>query len=228
MRPPASIPVPRRPGRPANQPGNDHRDRLLDAAAALFARQGAAATSLTQIARAVELTPAMVHYYFRTRDQLLDAVVDERIGPLIERVTGPALGDGAEAEGTIAMIVGLARRMLQTAEQAPWFPPLWIREIVSDGGLLRERMLQRFALPRGQVIVARIAAAQARGEINPALEPRMVFISVLGLTLLPLATASIWRRLPEPGRLDTDALARHVSALLTSGLGTPPTERDSS
>jgi AcrR family transcriptional regulator len=62
--------------------GATQRTRLLDAALALFARQSIAETTLGAIAKEAGVTPAMVHYYFRTRDQLLDVLIDERFVPL--------------------------------------------------------------------------------------------------------------------------------------------------
>jgi hypothetical protein len=43
------------------------RESLLDAAVALFAEQGVAATSSAKIAARAGVTPAMVHYHFRCR-----------------------------------------------------------------------------------------------------------------------------------------------------------------
>ena len=55
---------------------------MLDVALGMFARQGIVETTLGAIAREAGVTPAMVHYYFKTRDQLLDVLIDERFGPL--------------------------------------------------------------------------------------------------------------------------------------------------
>ena len=79
----------RPPGRPATDPLHDARNLLLAAATSLFAKQGVAATTFANIAQEAGLTPAMVHYYFKDREQLLDAVVDERLAPLIVSVWKP-------------------------------------------------------------------------------------------------------------------------------------------
>lgn len=209
----------RRPGRPAAQaesPGQ--RDKLVDAAVALFARHGVAATSTKAIAAEAGVTPALVHYYFRDRETLLDAIFDERLQPLIEQVFGALQGD---ATNTIARIQALAGQLIRTASATPWFPGLWIREIVSTEGQLRERLLQRVALRRAQFVAAPLAAAHAQGQINPGLEPALVMVSLIGLTLLPLATTHIWRQLPGAADIDTDTLVRHVTALLGHGLSVP-------
>ncbi len=54
----------RRPGRPSGAArGAQQRDRLLDAALELFARQGIVDTTLGEMAREAGFTPAMMHYY---------------------------------------------------------------------------------------------------------------------------------------------------------------------
>ena len=68
----------RRPGRPSGAQHGEPRTLLLDVALVLFARQGIMETTLGAIAREAGVTPAMVHYYFKTRDQLLDVLIDER------------------------------------------------------------------------------------------------------------------------------------------------------
>lgn len=126
----------RRPG-----PSDSHsRERLLDEALKLFAERGIANTTLAQIAEAAEVTSAMVHYRFESRDKLLDAIVEERLAPQIREIWEPA--DFAR-ESVLEVIQGIARRVLSIIDHAPWLPPLWLREIIQEGGMLRERVMQR-------------------------------------------------------------------------------------
>ena len=132
----------RRPGRPTGSArGPEQRARLLDAALTLFARQGIVDTTLGAIAREAGFTPAMVHYYFKTRDQLLDVLIDERFLPLRAAIGGVF---EANPDDPVAAITQLARGMVAVAVENPWFPPLWVREVISEGGLLRQRMHERF------------------------------------------------------------------------------------
>uniref|UniRef100_UPI00339D9490 TetR/AcrR family transcriptional regulator n=1 Tax=Cupriavidus necator TaxID=106590 RepID=UPI00339D9490 len=206
-------PARRSPGRPAaGQPGQ--RERILDAATELFSRQGVAGTPVKSIAAQAGVTPALVHYYFSDRELMLDAVADEKLQPL---VAGVFAADAGEAD-PMAMLIGIAGRLIRTASATPWFPGLWIREVASGDGALRERVLDRFALQRAGALRGPLAAAIAGGKLNAQLEPALVMPSLIGLTLLPLATTHIWRRLPGAETVDTDTLVRHVCALLTHGL----------
>jgi len=217
--PAARTTSPRRPGRPVrpSQGGPDQRDRLLDAAVAEFSRHGVAGTPIRAIATAAGVTPALVHYYFPDREQLLDAVVDERLRPLMESV----FADAAATTDPAALLIGLAQRLIRAAAATPWLPGIWLREIADVDGQLHARVLARIALHPTHAVLTPLAAARSRGELHPDLQPPLLMASLIGLAMLPMATRHMWQRMPGAEQIDTEALVRHVSALLAHGLALP-------
>ena len=215
----SSAPAARKPGRPTGSGrGPEQRARLLDAALALFARQGIVETTLGQVAREAGFTPAMMHYYFKTRDQLLDVLIDERFLPLRAKLSGSFQ---AHPDDPVASITLLVQRLVEVAGEYPWFPSLWIREVISEGGLLKQRMHERFGDANQKSGIAYIEKWQNEGKLNAQLEPTLVFLSVIGLAILPLATSSMWRNDPARRKLTADDIARHAVALLTQGVARP-------
>ena len=207
----------RRPGRPSGSArGPEQRSRLLDAALALFARQGIVDTTLGEIAREAGFTPAMMHYYFKTRDQLLDVLIDERFAPLRAGIGVPFQEN---PDDPVAAITQLAQRLVKTASDNPWFPSLWVREVISDGGLLRQRMHERFGDAAQKASLLAIARWQKEGRLNAGLEPSLVFVTLLGMTILPLATSKLWRNDPARCNIGSEEIARHAVALLVQGVG---------
>ena len=201
-------------GRPgADAP--DLRPRLLDAALACYAARGIAATSLRDIARHAGVTPALLHYYFGDRGQLVDAVVAERLLPAIAPLRESVQRAGGDVAALVAAFVN---GMAGVIERHPWLPAVWVREVVSEGGALRDLLVERIGPSIAHLMAARFAAAQARGELNPALDPRLLMVSLIGLTLFPAAGAPIWRRLFAADDLGVDDLRRHALALLDTGL----------
>lgn len=211
---------PRRPGRPRQQPtGNnkaatDQRAALLDAAVRLFAHQGIAGTSLQAVARAAGVTPALLHYYFGNREQLLDLVVSERLLPVLARILQGVVAAGFEDPR--ALVRTLVPVVMTTVSEHPWLPPLWVREILTDGGALRDRMLTNARLV-APLVRERLAAAQRAGQINPDVDTRLLLVSIIGLTLFPLAAAPIWRQLFDAGDITTETMVQHTLALLERG-----------
>ena len=150
----------RTPGRPAGKrretDAADPRAQLLDAAIACFVRKGIAATTLREIAREAHVTPALLNYYFGDKAQLQAALVEERLMPALGLLREPLQRAGDDVAATIAGFVGGVGRI---AIAHPWLPPLWVREVLCEGGALREVLFERIgpAIPR--MMAARFAAA---------------------------------------------------------------------
>jgi AcrR family transcriptional regulator len=64
--------------RAVDQP-RSKRDRLVDAATELIYRQGIEITTLADIAGAAEVPLGNVYYYFKTKDEIIDAVVQSHL-----------------------------------------------------------------------------------------------------------------------------------------------------
>nr|WP_270038192.1 helix-turn-helix domain-containing protein [Klebsiella pneumoniae] len=60
----------------AVKPGTANREQLMDIALTLFARDGAGRVSLNAIAKEAGVTPAMLHYYFSSRDALVTQLIE--------------------------------------------------------------------------------------------------------------------------------------------------------
>ena len=68
--------------------GPSKRERLVSSAAKLVHRQGIERTTLAQVAADADVPLGNVYYYFKTRDELLRAVVDARLAEVREFLAG--------------------------------------------------------------------------------------------------------------------------------------------
>ncbi|MCL4685210.1 TetR/AcrR family transcriptional regulator [Myxococcota bacterium] len=80
-------------------PGQDTRDRLLDAAERRFAAAGFAATSLRAVTGEAGVNVAAAHYHFGSKRELLRAVFARRMAPVnaerLERLDALEAGPGS-------------------------------------------------------------------------------------------------------------------------------------
>ena len=205
----------RRPGRPPADQAN-LRERLLDAALECFKTTSIAATSLRSIAVAAGVTPAMVHYYFGSKERLLEAFISERILPEIATLAASVRAAGEDPRALIAAFV---RGLHAAVVRRPWLPALWLREVIGEHGALREMLFKHVAERVPRLLVQRFAALQKEGAVSADLDPRLLVVSLVGLTLFPLAAQSIWCRLFDAEDIDVAALERHTLALLDHGFG---------
>jgi AcrR family transcriptional regulator len=204
----------RPPGRPAASLEQDAREQLIAAATELFSKQGAAATTFAMIAVRAGLSPAMLHYYFKSRDQLLDAVVEERLAPLVAAVWSPVVSNVELPQ----LIRGIVERMLAGVERMPWIPSTWMREVLNEDGLLRSRMLRRLPRDKIQILREAIQRDQKKGTVNPDLDPTLSVFSLIGLVMMHMATLNLVAEVSAskpPGR---KAICRHITGLLLCGL----------
>ena len=206
---------PRRPGRPRADEANQ-RERLLDAAVVCFAGDGIAATSLRTIALKAGVTPALVHYYFGSKEQLVEAFIAERMTPVAAALRASLLAAGPDPRALMAAFV---RGMHDVVARFPWWPALWVREVLNEKGALRDVLLKQIAPQVAQLVATALAEAQKRGELAPDLDPRLTMVSLMGLTMMPLAAEHIWRRVFAADDIDREVLLRHTLALLDHGLG---------
>ena len=75
----------------------DTRQRLIDTAVDLFTRHSFAGTSLQMIADEMGFTKAAIYYHFRTREELLGAVVEPIFGQLSDVISAAEAQRGAAA-----------------------------------------------------------------------------------------------------------------------------------
>lgn len=206
----------RPPGRPRVQAGSpDQRERLIGIALSLFARHGYAETTLAAIAREAGMTPAAVHYYFRTREQLFATVFEERIAPMRARVDAIFL---EHADDPVAAFTHLAERFVEVAAEEPWMGPVLFSEMLSDNDLFKQHMRERSDPRRLSVLLDTIRRWQDEGRINRDLDPALLMTTIPSLTLLPMAGVRKWADDPVRGHIDAATIARHAVALLSRGL----------
>ncbi|MEB3024002.1 TetR/AcrR family transcriptional regulator [[Mycobacterium] crassicus] len=87
----------RRPGRPSG--ASDTRDRILDSARELFARNGFGNTSVRAVAADAGVDAALVHHYYGSKQQLFAAATQLPVDPMA--VLGPMRETPVEQLGRV-------------------------------------------------------------------------------------------------------------------------------
>src|SRR5712672_2244917 len=99
----------------------DTKQKILDTAERLLGEQGYAATSLRQVIAAAKVNVASVHYHFGSKEDLLDAVVARKAGPVtVERLA--RLDRVEAAAGPLDVEKVLEAFLMPTAEMAEHNP----------------------------------------------------------------------------------------------------------
>lgn len=166
----------------------DRREAILQAAAELLARAGIAETNLRQIARRAGMSNGTLHYYFPSKDELIDALILKAVTPLHRRGWEIVQADGHPRD-RIAELVGSSFQLFDTnwdiyyvalllgdqlrARQPEGFPSATgsLAELIRRGqqaGLIRAGdPLLLAILCHGMIL--RVQRGRAFGELEPPL-----------------------------------------------------------
>ena len=118
---------------------------ILDAAEPLFARQGFAATTIKQIGAAAGVNPALIYYWYGSKDDLYRELLRRLFGTLVSR-GGERLSAAKSPAEAVRIILQLQS---ETMQQHPSLPRLLARELADHGGThVREGVAQLSATAR--------------------------------------------------------------------------------
>jgi AcrR family transcriptional regulator len=205
---------PRRPGRPRGGAINvQQRERLLDITLALYAENGIAETSLNAIARQAGVSPAMLNYYFQSRESLLDTVVEERFLPLRQRLVSHFMHDSRDPVTTFSAFIHEVADIVSTHN---WFAPLWMQEVMEGEGGLGQHIKKRFGHGERDAVKILIEGWQQQGLLNPALEPQLLMTSILSLVLVPFT------RFANDPTYHREIIVQHTLSLFCQGIRPTP------
>jgi AcrR family transcriptional regulator len=202
-------------GRPAGAEADGVRRGLLEAAERLFAVQGFAGVTVRAIADAAGVNPAMIHYYFGDKQGLHQAVLENALQPLFDRLRSWLESPESE-RGDIGVLVSIYVRAVAAR---PWIPALLVREVLAEEGPFRERFVREIA-PRGAgTLVRAIEHEQAAGRLRADLHPKLAALSLVSMSLfpflaLPIATEVFGLQLDGA---DLERLIEHTEQMFLHG-----------
>jgi TetR/AcrR family transcriptional regulator len=141
---------------------------ILEAALQTFSEYGFEGTSITSIARAHHVSPPLIHYYFRSKDELWRAALDQGIGDMVRDLQ--AICDELVESDIIARLKFFIRRFIAIVAERPAVFRIIVRE--SDTRTSRLTWLaHHYMTPLYSVVTGLIEEAQAEGRLKSAAPP---------------------------------------------------------
>lgn len=173
-------------GRPGRwRSGAESKQRILQTARELFGRHGYGSTTVRAIATAAGVDPAMVFYFFGTKQGLFSAVIDmsDNVPPAIESI----FAGGLDAIGE-----RIVRTLVENLDKSDHAPLMMLtRSAPTDAQ--SEALLREFI---DREITDRLAGLL--GTPDAAMRAAMVNAQILGLTVTryimriePIASSSV-------------------------------------
>jgi AcrR family transcriptional regulator len=195
------------------RPASDIRARICAAARRRFLEDGVDGASLRRIAKDAKTSIGMVYYYFKTKDDLFLAVVEESYAKLVAEWARDLSADTSPAE----KLRGVFSRMARLSDVELDTVRLVMREaLVSSARLVR--LAQRFEQGHVPLVLKTLRDGIAAGDFDPELDLAVLLSATASLAIFPqvlhrqISTAS----LPVARMLPTreDAAEQLVGVLL--------------
>jgi AcrR family transcriptional regulator len=178
------------------------RQQIVDAAAACFARKGFHHSTMQDICEEADLSPGAVYRYFRSKEEIIEAMCTRGHSEDVERIH--AIMAGGE---TLEVFENLIRAFFMELENRE----LCILSIELLSEARRNSYVQE-TLERGQrtirgALTEIVRAAQAQEDIDPALDPEAV-----ARVMISLYQGLLNQKIVEP-TLDVEPYAQAMKAL---------------
>ena len=198
-------------------PAPHTRDLLLDAAEALFARQGLGPTSIKQIGKAARQNPALLYYYFGSKEGLYRAVLQRVMSALAERGGAALTASSAPSEAVRALV----RAQVEFLLTHPNAPKLLVREMVDHDARRAHTVLLETAAGLFERLTGVIELGQRQGDFRRGVEPRFAAVSTIAqgmyFTVARPAISLFFGEKPV-SESTTRAFAKHAGDFAVSAL----------
>lgn len=179
----------KRPAHPPAERDGQAEQRILDAAHIVFLRRGTAGARMQDIAAEAGVNPALLHYYFRTKARLSEAVFRRAAAQLLPSVIQVMASD-EELEQKVARVVTLE---LDHLSRTPYLPGYIISELTHHPERVRQLLSAVTGLTpediRPRVLTKlrqQLDAAVRVGSMRP-IEPEQFMVNLLSLCIFPFA-----------------------------------------
>lgn len=184
------------------------RQKIIDTAASLFARQGYAATSINDLGRAVGLAKGALYYYIGSKENLLIEIQSRVMDPLLARARQIAALDAAPLLRMRLLSESLLTIILRRLDH------IWVYEhdyrSLTPGEYLDTLLGQRADFE--QLVTGLLKEAVEDGSFR-AIEPRLATLQFLNLH------NHTYQWVKPAGRWDAAFLSREYCATLFRGFG---------
>ena len=155
-------------------------DKILEAAKNVFVSKGMEGARMQEIADEAGINKALLHYYFRSKERLFEAIFSEIIKFAFPKITRIAQSD----EPFINKIEQVVDAYIDLLIKHPFIPGFVMKELNRDpSGLFK--MVVKFGL-NPQVIFDQIQLAMDRGEIIQ-MPPRHLAANIISMCIFPFA-----------------------------------------
>jgi len=189
---------------------SDTEKRILQAARAVFIRRGTSGARMQEIAEEAGVNQALLHYYFRSKERLSEAVFNEAAGRMFPMVI-QILGNDDTIEKKIE---GIVATYVDNMSRSPFLPGYLISELHHHPERIRQLIegvagieLSTALKPVLEKLDKQIAAEVKAGRMR-RISAQQFMANLISLCVFPFAAQPMLR---AAFGLDEDGFAKFIA-----------------
>lgn len=162
---------------------DESRAKILAAAERAFARDGLAGARTDAIAAAAGLNKALLYYYFKSKEGLYEAVIEEHLREFNERAFAILTAPGSAR----VLLLRYVNLHFDYISQRHWHAALF-QQLIMKGGKPPERLFRKYILPRSEMLRQLLERGIRAGELRK-IDPFHTTISLAALIVFYFSAA---------------------------------------
>lgn len=163
-------------------------EKILDAAKTVFIAKGMDGARMQEIADEAGINKALLHYYFRSKERLFEAIFSQIVKYAFPEITRIISSD----EPIVSKIEQVIDAYLGLLLKHPFIPGFIMKELSRDpSGLFK--MVVKFGF-NPQIVLDQIQKAMDNGEIKK-MDPRHLVVNIISMCVFPFAARPILNHL---------------------------------
>jgi TetR/AcrR family transcriptional regulator len=155
----------------------DSQTKLLEAATSLFAQKGFSGVSVRQLAEAANVNIAAISYYFRGKEGLYQAVLEEQFAPIAAALAQTKAVTSQSATEQLALY---ASHIAIIHRQRPFFPRFMFNEVTNPTAFF-DLIFKKYVAKIFQFITSALTKGIADGEFAADLNVNHAALSLAGI-----------------------------------------------
>lgn len=159
---------------------NNTEEVILNAATAVFQKKGMDGTRMQEIADKAGINKAMLHYYYRSKQKLFEAVFKSAINLMAPKVIKIMETD----EPLFDKIRNFTDKYITFISKHSFIPTFIIQELNRNPAMIKDVFVSKFDNSVKLKLVTQIEELIKKGEIR-SIKPEQLLVNIISLSVFP-------------------------------------------
>ena len=162
----------------------DTEQRIFEAALVIFIRKGMSDARMQEIADEACINKSLLHYYYRTKEKLFDAVFREAFSQMAPMIVDTFKTD----ENIITKIKIFIEKYIEILKENPHIPAFVLHELQKNPNKIVEFIRGQGIAP--ELIIKQIQKDVKKGIIKP-IDPHHLIVNIISMCIFPFAARPV-------------------------------------